>query len=472
MPNKFKHNPTGKELDSLFIGQWAINNSAQHIGGGPSSNTALFTGADIPEGSWALYHEGSVFVTASEDDLIGRANELGASALGINDALEWASTHEEVVILNKDYENIATDGLVLNLDANHVASFVDNQPTINYLAAGLNNRNLIQGNYWNGAATPFVKTSHLGTPIFKYNTAGTSYIYSHDNVLDDDRVTLSGQTVTWSMYIRRPEGAATARIRMYDNISGYSYKSINVTTSFQRFEQTKTLGVSPERIFVMLDKTGGGTYEFHSPQVEIGQSATPFIEGSRDQTTVWRDISGKGNDFNLSAGVVLDENSVGFPMKSGSGGTNLALQGTSELTIDTWFYYSDGGTHTGCCDTMFGRYDFRTFIISNNLYTMISFNNNGSRQYQHPNIGVTPNRWHHHVGMRRGGRFIIWLNGEERYNTSYGDNLPLYATAGGFNIGQGRHPDLKIGAARVWDRGLSDAEILQTFNAQKEKYGL
>ena len=105
MPNKFKHNPTGKESDSLFIGQWAINNSAQHTGGGPSSNTALFTGADIPDGGWALYHEGSVFVTISEDDLIGRANELGASALSISDALEWASTHEEVVILNKDYES-------------------------------------------------------------------------------------------------------------------------------------------------------------------------------------------------------------------------------------------------------------------------------------------------------------------------------------------------------------------------------
>jgi hypothetical protein len=74
--------------------------------------------------------------------------------------------------------------------------------------------------------------------------------------------------------------------------------------------------------------------------------------------------------------------------------------------------------------------------------------------------------------MRRDGRFIIWLNGEERYNTGYGDDLPLYATAGGFSIGQGRHPDLKIGAARIWDRGLSDDEILQTFNAQKKRYGL
>ena len=139
MPNKFKHNPTGSESDSVFSGHWSIDNSIPHTGGGPSTSTALFNGANIPNGGWALYYEGSVFITNNSDDLISRANELGAAATGINEVLIWASTHDDVIILDKPVSNTVSDGLTLSLDANSVASFVDNQPTTNLWKANTYN---------------------------------------------------------------------------------------------------------------------------------------------------------------------------------------------------------------------------------------------------------------------------------------------------------------------------------------------
>jgi hypothetical protein len=51
--------------------------------------------------------------------------------------------------------------------------------------------------------------------------------------LDDDLSTLSDKMVTFSIYVRRLEGNATGQIRIYDNITGYSYYSIDVTQKFQ-----------------------------------------------------------------------------------------------------------------------------------------------------------------------------------------------------------------------------------------------
>ena len=75
--------------------------------------------------------------------------------------------------------------------------------------------------------------------------------------------------------------------------------------------------------------------------------------------------------------------------------------------------------------------------------------------------------------MRRNNRYIIWLNGVEVYNTDYGTGEFLYGAGDTWSFaGNSRHPDLRIGAARIWDRGLTDAEILGMYNNQKARFGL
>ena len=149
----------------------------------------------------------------------------------------------------------------------------------NYLADGLSGYNAFTLAGWNDQAGTISDTGNLSeftTPIFSYDAVG-SYTYTHDFVLDDDLTTLSDQTVTFSVYIRKPAGQTSGRIRIYDSASRYSYYPITTSTEFQRFTGTKTLGTNPTRIFVMIDSTGGGPIEFHSPQLEISSAATPFL---------------------------------------------------------------------------------------------------------------------------------------------------------------------------------------------------
>lgn len=192
--------------------------------------------------------------------------------------------------------NTVNDNLVFGYDTGYgiadndaATRFYPGKPTVNYLSDGIGGSNIVSDANWNGATPTFtLGTSEFGTPIGSYNTSGTSYMYSHDHVLDDDLSTLSGQNVTFSIYLKR-QTAGNVRIRIYDNNSGYTYSTHSVTTEFQRYTINKTLGSSPTRIFVMIDNTGGGIIDFHSPQLEIGV-ATPFVDGTRSSTTSLIDL--------------------------------------------------------------------------------------------------------------------------------------------------------------------------------------
>jgi hypothetical protein len=186
--------------------------------------------------------------------------------------------------------------------------------------------------------------------------------------------------------------------------------------------------------------------------------------------TTWYDRSGTGAHFTIPSGINTG-NSIDLSDTTSTRGAATAWQVTNEMTIDTWFYAADGGTHSGCCDTLFGRYDFRFFIINSSLYTMISFNNSGNRYYQHPNISISYDAWHHAVGMRRDDKFIIWVDGVERHNSSFGTGLDLYNVGDTYRLAQSRHSDLQIAKSRIWNRGLSDAEIKQLYNNDKSHFG-
>ena len=424
MPNKFKYNKTGTETDSLFKGNWSIDTSPRNSGGGPSSTTGLYHGAPIPSGGYTIYSPGSVYTATTDEDLLGKVRDLGGDWSSVSAALTWASIEPTVMILNKVFDNIVTDGLVFKLDASNVSSFTDNQPTINYLADGLSSYNVVQRADWNGANTQFVSTSEFNTPIRSYNTVGTSYLYSHDYVLDDDRTTLSEQTVTFSLYIRRVEGAATGRIRTYDNVTGYTYYPISVTSNFQRFEMTKTIGINPERIFVMLDNSGGGTYEFHSPQLEIGSSATPFVDGIRLQNS-WYDLSGHNYTATKYGNPTFNTNGYWeFRNENGDGdyeyfkatfneGVIKGSNATGAWTIETIF--RDMGSAYGGENIIIGRGGHHSGILQKTaggeVYAQLRTNAGGAGQAYINGGTTTDGIWNHAVMTYNNRVTKFYLNG-------------------------------------------------------------
>tara|TARA_R110000851_G_scaffold267553_1_gene420028 strand:- start:214 stop:867 length:654 start_codon:yes stop_codon:yes gene_type:complete len=187
--------------------------------------------------------------------------------------------------------------------------------------------------------------------------------------------------------------------------------------------------------------------------------------------TTWYDLSETGANWTLPAASVFNSGTMNYTSNASSLAPPTAWQSATDLTIEIWYKPITVGT--GCCETVFGRYDFRFFQIGGSIYTMISFTDGGgNRYYQHPAYSVSYSEWHHVVGMRRNNRFIIWIDGVEKHNTNFGTGLPLYDVGGTWSMSSGGHSNIDITSNRIYNRGLSDSEIIQNFNAQKNRFGL
>lgn len=340
MPNKFKHNPTGSESDSVFSGHWSIDNSIPHTGGGPSTSTALFNGANIPNGGWALYYEGSVFITNNSDDLISRANELGAAATGINEVLIWASTHDDVIILDKPVSNTVSDGLTLSLDANSVASFVDNQPTTNLWKASTYN--------WTQNAT----MTRNATTVIPYD--------SEYEVVKIEATTPGtvGMAIPWTTKIPEPvigdvythsawvylESGTYCKVGQHWNPWDYGVPEYIPLRTWTRVSYTLSLN-SASRTSIANNYSTDGVIYVTMPQYEKRDNATPFVEGTRTQTTKWQDLSYSGTNIRthsingnptFSNGAFTINETQGFNLPTIEG-----INQATNATVVIWYKTTD-----------------------------------------------------------------------------------------------------------------------------------
>ena len=103
---------------------------------------------------------------------------------------------------------------------------------------------------------------------------------------------------------------------------------------------------------------------------------------------------------------------------------------------------------------------------------MIGFATGGTYTYQHPAYTISYDTWHHIVGMRRSNRYIIWIDGVEMYNTDFGTGLNLYDPTGSYYISNPSHSNVRIASVKIYNRGITDAEILENFNAGRQRFGI
>lgn len=186
--------------------------------------------------------------------------------------------------------------------------------------------------------------------------------------------------------------------------------------------------------------------------------------------TYWYDLSEYQYNWNVPSDV-YSNSYLHYSGDTSSRSAGSEWLGVSECTIDCWFYPVAGGIYSSCCDTIFGRYDFRFFMINQSLYTMISFDNGGARYYQHPSFTLSYNTWHNAVGMRRNNRFIIWIDGVERYNGDFGTGLNLFDVNTSWLISTIRHSSVGFSSAKIYNKGLTDVELSHNYNSTKSRFG-
>jgi len=372
--------------------------------------------------------------------------------------------------------NMEKGGLIFGYDSghgvcdNHTSSrFYRGKPTTNYLSDGLSGYNVVQGSRWNGATPTYtLGNSEFNTPIGTYNTSGTSYMYSHDYVLDDDLSTLSSQVVTFSIYLRRTNTLGTVGMRIYDNVSGYSTIYADVTNQFQRFSMTKTLGANPTRIFVMIDNTNGGVIDFHSPMLEKGE-ASPFVDGTRLSTDSLIDLT-KSTDIDVSD---VSFNSTGQPTFDGTNDSVVIgnVGGYSnQMTCEAVFKTSSGASWKNMLCGATGD------IIFTVNAAQLNFGSQGSNPIPHANYSTTSvndGKLHHGVATYDGSQVKIYVDGVlESTNNRSGNQTPGSLRVGSNQTGSSEFFNGDLPLVKLYGRALSIEEVQQNFNTYKNRFNI
>jgi len=163
MPNAVKYK-AGNLTGSLQKGNVALGVSGSF---GPTSTTGWYNGPNPPTSGLyqiietAASGDPEVYSPQNDAELIRFARWKGATGANTGSVaavLAWIGTQTNLMAINFQYENIVTDGLVLNIDAGFVGSY----PTINttwYDLSGNNN----SGSLTNG---PTFNSANSGSIVF------------------------------------------------------------------------------------------------------------------------------------------------------------------------------------------------------------------------------------------------------------------------------------------------------------------
>jgi len=147
MANAIKYS-TGSESLALKTGNFYIGTG--DVGKGPTSTTGYYNGITPPSGGYTIYLNKatggpSIYTCANDTELVNVTNLIaGTSYTTANECLVYFAGQTDKMVLNRDYEGIVTDGLVLNLDAGFIPSYPKSGTTWYGLSGG-NNGNLTNG---------------------------------------------------------------------------------------------------------------------------------------------------------------------------------------------------------------------------------------------------------------------------------------------------------------------------------------
>jgi len=499
----------------------------------PTSTTGWYAGISPPVSGYTVYvnkvtQGPSILVASNDTDLVSVARSQGASASVTTaaGALNYFASQSDMMVVNKNYNNIVTSGLVLNVDASFVASYPVSGTSWYDLSGSGNTGTLVNGptfntNGWinfdggDDRVTLGYSPTLVNTSITQEAWVNaTSFINGWHGIISNmpawgtgfslqigttQRIAamVSGaylttswtpKTNTW-YHIVATHRSSDALNSLYVNgvLENTSTRSISYTTS-----AVTTIGVfyTINSLHFLGNMTNVRSYNRALSQSEVLQN---YYGGP---------IVTSGLTFAVDAG-----NLVSF--QNGSGST-FSLVGSYTGTLQNGVSYTTGGGGSWVFDGSDDRIDLQQDAILNStsvtVCAWVNLNSDGTRHIVLANwsgyaLEVNSNASvvmytlssGSQVGATTGANAIIWgkwsfIVGVYDNNLSqistYVDGI-LQATRPSttsiqYNVSVRSISATQFGGGAVngqvtfvyqYNRALSTSEVVQNFNAQKRRFG-
>ena len=488
MANRIKISP-GIDSNSLKVGNFSVG--IQGTGMGPTSSTGFYNGEHIPEGGYVIYTDGpTVRVVNNDQELIDTLNKMGSSLPSddLAGSLQWAKDNG-ILVIDRHFNNLVTDGLVLNLDAKHIPSYFSNIPATNMLSAGDPDLNHMV--IWtNSGQWTWTDNAADIEPPFLNGADGVKIMRGQSNTTGSQHfgcasfAGIGGQTYTMSVWYRQNRaGVSSPYFRTNINNNSLGNLSYNGDTNsanwpvneWIRISATATLQANEGGAYLSnyLGRQKGDIAWYYAPMVELGSTMSPFVNGTRTQNTEWVDLSGNNHSVNLYNNPVHSGNSLSF-----DGVDDYARGNSASLTGEN--FDSTGFTLEGFIKLLNEPGAWRsTFNIenrSNNNHIDIRNSNGYGRMtinyypgYTDVNAGyvdINENEWYHLAGVWDGSQLMMYVNGKQAGSVASLNSLDL-GDSPNFQIGRAysdnRYVNDEFQAIRVYRRGLTPEEVAQNF---------
>ena len=200
-----------------------------------------------------------------------------------------------------------------------------------------------------------------------------------------------------------------------------------------------------------------------------------------------RDLSGNGNDGNVS-GAVFNES--GGQMGGGYEfdgfndyidiGNNESLNLTEDLTVSIWIYPKDLTTSIRrdiVTKGTAGSYEWALVSSSNNQTTFIIWNTAAGNFYTATGSSkIIENNWYHVLGKVNSSGAYIYLNGSEdgsdliSSGTREKDGVAKIYVGARETQGSDDFFNGTLDELRIYNRSLNSSEISELYDRQKNKY--
>jgi hypothetical protein len=197
MPNPIKYS-TGSESLALKSGNFYIGTN--DVPKGPTGNTGYWNGLNPPTGGYTIYvnkESGgpSVYSASNDEELITLTKIIsGQNLTTVQQCLVYYDGQTDKLCVNRDYEGIVTNGLILNLDAGFTPSYPKTGTVWYDISGGGNNATMYNGLTYNSGgwmdfdgSDDYCQISYNGSNMSSWSTGQTISIWMYHNITSGRR---------------------------------------------------------------------------------------------------------------------------------------------------------------------------------------------------------------------------------------------------------------------------------------------
>lgn len=196
---------------------------------------------------------------------------------------------------------------------------------------------------------------------------------------------------------------------------------------------------------------------------------------------IWEDLSGNNNDVTFINGPIFSETNGGsivFDGVNDYGSINDSV-GLSFInqnyTFDYWVFFNSALNH-GIIGKGQGSWEYA--IYTNGSLRFSNWPLSGCcAVYNTQIMSITNNVWQHHIWSADGTMSSVYVNGlllttGSKLSSNLQDGPNILTIGAGGDGGGLRFLNGKIGSLKIYNRALSQQEIVQSFNSLRGRYGI